>query len=154
METHSRFASRASLAACAWLALLASGACTKQTPPAGKAPTEAAGEAAGAVAAAEAASPTAAGAGAADPARAALARAYPVLRCALTGSAVADEGLWKQHGFAGASAFSAAWSKAAAADPAWARGVVGTALRTPCANAPATAPAAPTPSAAPEAAAP
>lgn len=148
-----RLGAPAVLVAC--LPVLLAVACTKK-PADGKAASAAAEAAQAAVAPPEAATATAAGAGKAeDQGRLALGRAYPALRCALTGAAVADDGLWQQHGFASPSAFAAAWSKAAAADPAWARSVVSTALRTPCANRPAVAPPeAATPAAAPAAVAP
>jgi len=72
--------------------------------------------------------------------RAALAKAWPVLRCALIGAAPQDDKLWQTHGFASAEAFATAWQAAATADPAWARGVVSAAYASPCAVAPAGAP--------------
>lgn len=139
------------------LLLLLSVACTKRAPD-GKAAAAAGQTADSAVPAPEGATATGTSAGAttaADAERQALGRAYPALRCALTGGAVTEDGLWQTNGFASPSAFAAAWSKAAAADPAWARNVVSTALRTPCANRPAAAqPEAATPTAAPAAVAP
>jgi hypothetical protein len=72
--------------------------------------------------------------------RAALAQAWPVLRCALIGAAPQDDKLWQTHGFASAEAFATAWQTAAAADPVWARGVVSAAYASPCAVGPAGAP--------------
>lgn len=81
--------------------------------------------------------------------RAALAKAWPVLRCALIGAAPQDDKLWSSHGFASADAFATAWQAAAAADPAWARSVVTSAYASPCAAGPA---GSPTPTDAPTAA--
>jgi hypothetical protein len=72
--------------------------------------------------------------------RAALAKAWPVLRCALIGAAAQDDRLWQTHGFASAAAFATAWQTAAAADPVWAKGVVSAAYASPCAVGTAGAP--------------
>lgn len=83
--------------------------------------------------------------------RAALAKAWPVLRCALIGAAPQDDKLWQTQGFASAEAFATAWQTAAAADPAWAKGVVSAAYASPCAAGPA---GTPTPTDVPDAATP
>ena len=82
-----------------------------------------------------------------DPAVAAkLAAAYPKLRCLLGSGVRGADTIYQEAGFASPAAYSAAFQVQAAANPAWARALVGSTLAKPCVDLPKTpTPAAPDP---------